>query len=269
MSTARGDEPAAVGLPGLRSVLAPNPGPMTLEGTRTWLVGVRRVAVIDPGPALPAHTDAVADAVGDGVVAAILLTHDHPDHAGGAAALAERLAAPVRGGAAAPLAPGETVATDAGTLVAVPTPGHAPDHVAFHWPEARAVFCGDLLLGGVDSTLVAPPGGNLHDYLLSLERVRELRPDVLLPAHGPPLQTPDEAIDAYILHRHERIEQLRAALTAGPATPAALAEAVYGAGIDPRLRDVAVGAVIGYLEHMARLAVVRALPDGRWALACA
>lgn len=243
-------------MPGvIRTVLAPNPSPLTLEGTRTYLVGTRRVVVIDPGPADPGHLDAVAGEISDGVVVSILLTHDHPDHAAGAAPLAEKVDAPIHAVAEGTLAPGDVFDTDAGAIVAVPTPGHTRDHVAFHYPAGRAVFCGDLMTGGMETALVAPPEGDLGDYLDSLERIRALRPRVIHPAHGPDFTDPDAAIDAYVRHRRERLDRVRAAMAGGAATLDEIVDAVYGTALDPRLRRAAEGAALAYVEYLQRAEV--------------
>ncbi|HEX6937910.1 MAG TPA: MBL fold metallo-hydrolase [Longimicrobiales bacterium] len=247
----------------IRTILAPNPSPMTLDGTRTFVVGRRRVAVIDPGPALGAHADAVADAIGDGVVACLLVTHGHADHVEGAPALADRLGAPIRSHAAGTLRDGDAVETDAGTLVAVATPGHAPDHFAFHWPAGRAVFCGDLMTGGMDTALVAAPEGDLTAYLASLERVRALAPRVIHPAHGPAFEDPGAAIDAYIRHRREREAQVLAALAAGAASLDGIARAVYGPDLHRALREFTRGTTAAYLEHLERAGRVRRVA-GEW-----
>ncbi len=245
------------GLPAPRASRAPNASPLTLDGTRTYLVGSRRLAIIDPGPELPGHLDAVAAAVGDARVAAILVTHDHPDHMPGAPVLARRLGAPLFAAGLGNLHEGDVFGTDAGDLVALATPGHAPDHIAFWWPDARAVFCGDLMLGGLDTALVAPPEGDLSRYLASLQRLRELRPAVIYPTHGEPFSDADAALAAYLRHRQQRQEAVLAALAAGPAAPATVADRVYGAGLDAALRTAAVGSTLGYLLHLESLGRVR------------
>jgi glyoxylase-like metal-dependent hydrolase (beta-lactamase superfamily II) len=248
-----------------RAILAPNASPMTMAGTITYLVGAEHVAILDPGSADPAHLAAVAAAVGDADSATILLTHDHPDHATGARELAEllgartgaaaarpgaRLAAPVRTLADGTLADGDVVPTDHGDLVVVATPGHCPDHAAFHWPAAAAVFCGDLMMGGIDTAVVAAPEGDVGAYLVSLERLRALRPSVIYPAHGPAFRDPDADIDRYVRHRREREAQVLAAVAAGARTADAITDRVYGDSIDPRLRDFARAAVVAYLRHL-------------------
>lgn len=248
-----------------RAILAPNPSPLTLDGTRTYLVGRRRVAVVDPGPDLPSHLDAVTAAVGDAEVVGILVTHDHPDHADAAPTLARRTGAPIRAAGLGTLRPGDAIPTDAGELHALATPGHTPDHLALHWPAAAAIFVGDLLLGGQDTALVAPPEGDLTAYLDSLARLRALPARVLYPAHGEPFADPAEAIDRYVRHREQRLAQVLRALEQTrpePATVDRLVDQVYGRGLDPRLRAAAAGATLAYLEHLARAGQVRRAAEG-------
>lgn len=237
----------------IRTVLAPNASALTLDGTRTYLVGRERVAVIDPGPRTREHIDAVAGEIGDGVVVSILLTHTHPDHAAGAEEMAVRVGASLLSAAGGTLADGMCIATDAGELIALATPGHTPDHFAFHLPAAGAVFVGDLMLGGMETALVAAPEGDLGAYLASLERVRGLGARVLYPAHGPPFTDPDSAIDAYIRHRHEREEEVLAALRAGAASVDEVVAAVYGPELPPELARAAEGAVRAYLRHLEEM----------------
>ncbi len=272
--------------PAVRAVLAPNPSPMTLDGTRTYLVGRQRPVVIDPGPALDGHVAAVEAALGGVRPEAILLTHSHADHAGAAPALAERTGAPVwmargalRGGFAPGLVvsrwigDGDVVECDAGTLSAIATPGHAPEHLAFVLRQGvrsswDVLFVGDHLMGEGDTTLVAPPEGDLADYLDSLERLGAAEAEIMYPAHGPPIPDPAAAVRRYAAHREARIAQVREALReGGPARPAALVRRVYGAGLDPALARAAegsLGAILGYLEKRGE---VRRKLFGGWALA--
>lgn len=241
----------------LRTVLAPNASPLTLDGTRTYIVGRERVAILDPGSDDPGHLDAVASTVGDGVVTSVLVTHDHPDHIGGAGALGERFDCPVRHSRASTLRDGQRVETDAGALVAVATPGHTTDHMAFHWPSEEAVFCGDLMMGGYDTALVAPPEGRLGPYLASLARIRTLIPETIYPAHGPAFQNPTEALDRYVRHREIRQEQVLRALRRGIGDYERLLDAVYGDRLEPELRRAALAALKAYLEHLQGLGRVR------------
>src|SRR6266508_182631 len=171
-------EPSA-GLRVLR-VLAPNPGPFTLEGTNTWVAGSEGCLVIDPGPEDPTHEDAVLQA--SGPVAAILLTHRHLDHASGAGALARVTGAPIYaaspGEGARAAGDGDRIEGAGVTLEVVATPGHSPDHLVFFEPVTGALFTGDAILGR-GTSVIDPPEGDLSDYLRSLERMRRLGPRVI------------------------------------------------------------------------------------------
>lgn len=195
-------------------VRADNPGPFTLEGTNTWLVGRDPCWIVDPGPALPAHLDRVAaDAQARGGVGGIALTHGHLDHAGGIAALRERVGpAPVGAmaweGADTRLGDGG----EFGPLTAIATPGHAPDHLAFL--ADRSLFSGDAVLGH-GSVFVAPDPGALRRYLAALERLLALDLDVICPGHGPLVLEPQAKLAEYRDHRLDRERRLLAALDAG------------------------------------------------------
>jgi glyoxylase-like metal-dependent hydrolase (beta-lactamase superfamily II) len=239
---------------------------MTLDGTRTYLVGHKRVAVIDPGPHLSSHEDAVADAVGDGVPVCILLTHSHPDHSEGAERLAARLKTQVRSGANRRLQDRDSIGTDAGDVLALATPGHTPDHFSFWWEAERAVFCGDLMMGGMDTALVARPEGDLRHYLHSLRQLAELQPSVIYPAHGAPFDDPPRAIDTYVRHREDRIAQVIEGLQDGPLDADALLDQVYGSSLDPRMRHYAETAVEAYLAYLRDEGKVREASSGVWSL---
>jgi glyoxylase-like metal-dependent hydrolase (beta-lactamase superfamily II) len=241
----------------LRTVLAPNAAPLTLDGTRTRLVGEDRVVIIDPGSADPSHLDTIVGMVAGRAVAAVVVTHDHPDHTAGAEELAHRCHCPVRTASRGTLRDGDHLESDGGTLVAVATPGHTPDHMALHWPAQAAVFCGDLMLGGHDTALVAPPEGRLGPYLASLERVRRLEPHIIHPAHGPSFESPDAALDRYIRHREIRLDQVRNALRQGLTSYPDLLAAVYGDTLEPELERAATAALKAYLEHLQGLGHAR------------
>jgi glyoxylase-like metal-dependent hydrolase (beta-lactamase superfamily II) len=239
-------------------VLADNPGIMTLDGTNTWLLrapDAPDAVVVDPGPADDAHLTAVVAAAGR--VAAILLTHGHVDHSAGAARLHELTRAPVR--ALDPkhrlgdegLTEGDVVAA-AGVEVRVwATPGHSSDSLSFLLEPDGAVLTGDTILGR-GTTVVAYPDGDLGAYLASLRRLRELGPATVLPGHGPELPAAGAAASAYLAHRAERLDQVRAALDVlGPdASARAVVEHVY-ADVDPVLWDAAELSVRAQLAYLS------------------
>jgi glyoxylase-like metal-dependent hydrolase (beta-lactamase superfamily II) len=230
-------------------VLAPNPDVYTLEGTNTWIVGEGPAFVIDPGPDLPQHLEEVASAAG--TVAAVLVTHDHPDHAPGAAAFARMTRAPLH----AFRLDGAQAVRDrhvfrAGSLeiVAVHTPGHTSDHLAFWVAPEGALFTGDAVLGR-GTSFIDPPEGDLAQYLRSLERMRELGPRTIYPGHGPVVFDARAKLDEYRSHRAEREQQVLEALANGPSTIAAMVEGIYA----NYPRDVHALAARSVLAHLLKL----------------
>lgn len=234
----------------LRTVLADNASPMTLDGTCVYIAGRAEVAIIDPGPDTPDHLSALEEVIGPASVRAILVTHAHPDHDAAAAPLAERFHAPVRAAHLGNLQDGDRITTDTGDLVAIATPGHAPDHFSFHWPAERAIFCGDLMMGGSDTALVAAPDGRIGDYLDSLARIRTLSPTIIYPSHGPPFEDPEQAIERCVAHRRNRECQVLQSLNGGMKSVDELVEDVYGTGLHPDLRPWTGATVLAYLEHL-------------------
>lgn len=243
-------------------VLAPNPGPLTLEGTNTWLLGEPgsdQVVVVDPGPLDDAHLRAVVDAAAPRRVTAVLLTHGHPDHAEGAARFAE-LAGGVPVRALDPavrlgpegLAAGDRIDVDGLELLVVGTPGHSADSLSFLVVAEGALLTGDTVLGR-GTSMVAYPDGRLGDYLDSLAHLAQLAGTgtvrSVLPGHGPVLDDPVAALTGYLDHRRERLAQVADAVAAGLLTPTAVVERVY-ADVDRALWPAAELSVRAQLDYL-------------------
>jgi len=244
-------------------LLAPNPSPMTLDGTNTWLIaepGSASVVVVDPGPQDEGHLRRVhAEAVaGDRRVAAILLTHGHPDHSAGAARFAELTGAPVRAADPAQrlgsegLTDGDVVTAAGCELRVVASPGHSADSVCLLLPADGGLFTGDTVLGR--GTTVIASDGNLGDYLRSLRQLRDLAGttgvSLLLPGHGPMLTDPAGTLDYYLSHREERLDQVRWAQAAGATTPAEIVALIY-TDVDESVWPAAEWSVRAQLDYLA------------------
>jgi glyoxylase-like metal-dependent hydrolase (beta-lactamase superfamily II) len=235
-------------------VRADNPGPMTLEGTNTWVLrGEAGVVVVDPGPAEPQHTDRLTSY---GQVLLVLLTHGHTDHADSALKLSQLVEAPVAARdpllcrLSAPLQEGDRLdVAGLPTLRVLLTPGHTADSVCFAIDDA--VLTGDTLLGR-GSTMVAHPDGRLGDYLDSLHRLAELctAATVLLPGHGPAGGSALEAVNRQLAHRADRLDEVRRAVGAGARTPEEVLEVVY-AEVDRALWPAAEATVRAQLAYLA------------------
>ena len=236
-------------------VLAPNPGPMTLEGTNTWVLrdpGSESCVVVDPGPL---HEQHLADVAAQGPVAVVLLTHGHLDHSEGARRFAELTGAPVRALDPAHrlgdegLGDGDVVAAAGLELRVLATPGHTSDSLSFVLQgDDPAVLTGDTVLGR-GTTVVAHPDGVLADYLASLRRLRELGDATVLPGHGTELPSAGLAAEQYLAHRQARLDQVRAAVAAGAQTAEQVVETVY-ADVDPVLWPAATLSVRAQLAYL-------------------
>lgn len=243
-----------------QSILAPNPGPMSLDGTNSYLVrrpGSPDVVVVDPGPSDEGHLQALA---GQRRVVLILVTHRHADHTEGSRRLQELTGAPVRAAlpehchGGPPLRDNEVILAAGVDITVLATPGHTSDSVCFHLPADQAgtgsVLTGDTILGR-GTTMLDFPDGTLGDYLASLDRLAELGPATVLPAHGPVLPSVAAAAAAYREHRQGRLVQVRAALQrlGRDATAGAVADAVY-ADVDRSVRRAAELSVAAQLHYL-------------------
>jgi glyoxylase-like metal-dependent hydrolase (beta-lactamase superfamily II) len=246
--------------PGIRRLVANNPGPLTYYGTNTYLIeGASGLTVLDPGPDDPAHVAAILGAAG-GKVARIFLTHAHPDHVGALPALEAATGATVfahsRG-----LRDGQTV----GIWTALHTPGHAPDHLCFVRGDG-VVFSGDQVMSFA-TTVVVPPDGDMAAYMASLRRLLAREDALYLPGHGPPIPAPRPFTQALLEHRLQREAAILATLRVTPRglAPAELVEALYPA-LDARLRGAAAASVTAHLIKLRDEGQV-ALRGANWAAA--
>jgi glyoxylase-like metal-dependent hydrolase (beta-lactamase superfamily II) len=241
-------------------VLAPNPGPMSLDGTNSYVLrapGSHSAVVVDPGPLDEAHLQALAEA---GDVELILVTHRHADHTAGSALLHELTGAPVRAadplhclGGAEPLRDGEVIDAAGVEIRVLATPGHTSDSVCFHLPEDGphgSVLTGDTVLGR-GTTMLDYPDGKLADYLASLDRLEALGQAAVLPAHGPALPSIEAIARAYRDHRNDRLAQIRAALVrlGSAAGVREVTDAVY-TDVGPSVRRAAEMSVAAQLDYL-------------------
>ena len=238
--------------PGVRRLVANNPGPMTYHGTNTYLIDWEDgVAVLDPGPDDTAHTGAILQQTG-GPVRAIILTHGHHDHWGGLAELRAATGAPVHA-FHRPFVP--EVQPDVkledgvavGRLRAVHTPGHAPDHLCFLAPDG-VLFSGDHVMGW-STTVVGGAGGDMAAYFRSLARLHGLGAPLYLPGHGPPVPAAEAYVDALLVHRRAREAAILATVGDLPATTADLVAMIYP-GLDAKLRPAAERNVQAHLDKL-------------------
>ena len=264
--------------PGIARVLAHNPSAFTYYGTQTYLIGTSELAVIDPGPDLPEHLDALEEAIAGRTVAAIMCTHTHRDHSPAARPLAERTGAAVIG--CAPLAletvgpradasfdgdyaadrvleDGEELEIDGRPVRAVATPGHTSNHLCFAYGDA--LFSGDHVMGW-STTVVVPPDGDMAAYMQSLDKLRQREDRAYYPAHGPPVTNPQQYVRHLLGHRMQREKQILRLVSGRPRTiPQIVADAYPG--LDPRLVTAAGGSVFAHLLDLERRGLVERQGD--------
>jgi glyoxylase-like metal-dependent hydrolase (beta-lactamase superfamily II) len=269
----------------VRRVLAPNPSPFTYTGTQTYIVGEGEVAVIDPGPGIPSHVEAILAALGNERVAAILCTHTHRDHSPASRPLQAATGAPIIGCAPlaledsgpradesfdadyAPdriLADGERLAAPGWALSAVATPGHTSNHLCFALEGEEALFTGDHVMGW-STTVVSPPDGDMADYMASLDKLLARRDAVYYPAHGPAVDDPRGHIGRLIDHRRMREAQILGHLRQGEGRIPAMVARMYQ-DVDQRLHPAAERSVLAHLVEMKAKGLARRDRDD-WSLA--
>lgn len=259
--------------PGIARVLAHNPSAFTYYGTQTYIVGDAEVAVIDPGPDLPVHVEALVAAIGERKVVAILCTHTHRDHSPAARPLAEITGAPIIG--CAPLAletvgpradaafdgdyapdrvleDGESIEVDGRTLTAVATPGHTSNHLCLALGDV--LFTGDHVMGW-STTVVVPPDGEMAAYMASLDKLRQREDRVYYPAHGPAVMNPRRYVRHLMIHRLQREKQILRLVGEQPRDIPDIVANAYP-GLDPRLVNAAGGSVLAHLLDLERRGLV-------------
>lgn len=261
-------------LPGLRRLVADNPGPFTFKGTVTYIVGEGQVAIVDPGPADERHLSAVLDAVRGETVTHIFVTHTHRDHspgvprikaATGAVVVAEgphRPARPLHIGEINPLdssgdmdfrpdvtlRDGDVVTGQSWTLEAIATPGHTANHMAFAFRERNLIFSGDHVMAW-STSIVAPPDGAMRDFMDSLDKLGRRPEPVYFPGHGGAVRDAPRFVQRYIAHRQSRETAILRRLGKGEADIPSLVQSIY-IGLDPRLVGAAGLSVLAHLEEL-------------------
>src|ERR1700678_741210 len=268
--------------PRIERLFAHNPSPFTFRGTGVYLVGDdKSVAVIDPGPNDPEHIKSLLAAIGTRKVDHILITHTHRDHSPAAAALKDVTGAKTYGygpharhdgdveeGGDSDFTPdvtvrdGDMIESGSGRFHCVFTPGHTSNHMCYALEEEQALFTGDHVMGW-STTLVAPPDGNMGDYMKSLEKLIARKDSILYPTHGSPIVRPARFVRAYLSHRKMRESQIARAIKRGRNTVPLLVETLY-AGLSPALVRAARLTIEAHLLHMAQDKRVAALPGGRY-----
>ncbi len=269
--------------PGIARLLANNPSPYTFTGTQTYLVGDEEVVVIDPGPDLPEHVEAIVAALGGRRVVAIACTHTHRDHSPASRALAAATGAPIIGCAALAtesvgpradasfdfdyrpdrvLHDNEQIEVGGEAFTAVTTPGHTSNHLCFAY--RGALLTGDHVMGW-STTVVVPPDGDMGAYIASLDKLRQRDDRIFYPAHGAAVTRPQQLLRGMIGHRMQRERQILKRLRAGDRTVDEIVEAAYP-GLDPRLVAAAGGSVTAHLLDLVRREMVEKGEGETWTI---
>jgi glyoxylase-like metal-dependent hydrolase (beta-lactamase superfamily II) len=265
--------------PGVFRIVANNPSPFTYKGTNTYLLGSTSVALIDPGPADPAHLAAILKTIGSRRLTHVIITHTHRDHTDGLPALLQATGAKTAGfGRRAatrgttrtspsgsefvdqdfipdvPLADGERLEGDGWALAAIHTPGHAPDHLCFALEGTKVLFSGDHVMGW-NTSVVAPPEGSMGAYIRSLELLSQRRDGIYFPGHGGQVEDPQRLVKAFLLHRRMREQAILACIRDGDNTARAIMPIIYK-GLDTKLAKAATLSVLAHVEHLVERGLV-------------
>lgn len=264
--------------PGIGRVLAHNPSAFTYYGTQTYLLGVADIAVVDPGPDLPEHVDAIEKAIGTRRLAAIMCTHTHRDHSPAARALSDRTGAPIIGcgplaletvgpradasfdGDYAPdrvLGDGEALKLGDEEVIAIATPGHTSNHLCFAY--RGALLSGDHVMAW-STTVIVPPDGDMAAYIQSLDKLRQREDRIYYPAHGPAVEKPRQYVRHLIGHRMQREAQILRIIQNSPRTIPQVVASAYP-GLDSRLVTAAAGSVFAHLLDLERRGLVEQQQD--------
>ncbi|NOZ42883.1 MAG: MBL fold metallo-hydrolase [Alphaproteobacteria bacterium] len=255
--------------PLVRRLVAPNPSPFTFYGTGTYIIGKTQIIIIDPGPAIPSHIQALENLLENVTVSHILITHNHVDHSPAAQPLKLITGADIYGfdvtgqaeidnhaeeGRDQNFAPdhilkdGDIIEGDGWTIEAIHTPGHLSNHLCFALREEKALFSGDHVMGW-STSVVSQPDGNMKDYIASLEKLLSRDDDIYYPTHGAPIENPKPYVRALIAHRHQRESQILEVLSTGATTILHMVDIIYS-DIPPYLHPAARSSLLSHLIHM-------------------
>lgn len=265
--------------PGVVRLVANNPSPFTFHGTNTYLIGTKELALIDPGPEDEAHFQAIMRTAAGRPITHIFITHTHRDHTDGLERLRAATGAKICARGRARHAPsslktspsgaefadiefepdivmndGDVVSGPDWQLEALFTPGHAPDHLCFSEPERNVLFCGDHVMSW-NTTVVAPPEGNMSDYMQSLEKLLDRKETVFMPGHGGRIEQPSRMVKAYMVHRRWREQAILDAIRQGHTKIDRIVAVIYE-GLDPRLIRAASLSVLAHVESLVERGLV-------------